>query len=245
MISETTIDRERIENPIILYGNCPIIITIPHDGDLKEFDGTHLAFVPENKRRDLHTKEIGLALRKEMEETYGLRPTLVIQQIHRRFMTQQIEGSFQNAVEESVANVTRQFSDVLLFDLHGFAERPVTLHFAASSTPKNVDFGIILGTHHRRSIRNNEDVELAKSLRLSGFTTYLPASHAIEGEIFTAEPPHTVLQTIRRMNTNRNVSAMQVEIGSRYRNGEGINKIGKALGRFAGQWAAKRTQHSS
>jgi len=115
-------------------GNMPLIISIPHDGDLKPKDIPERPCVNCAKNRDIHTIEIGLEIRKIVFQNTGRYPFIIINNLHRtrldpnRNVKEAADGDFkagkaweefQSYIDSAEAAILRQFGKGLYIDLHG------------------------------------------------------------------------------------------------------------------------------
>jgi N-formylglutamate amidohydrolase len=99
----------------------------------------------------------------------------------------------------------------LLLDMHGFKKQPF----------KGVNYDIILGTNHRKTIRFGIDVDkqLAFFLKRRGYSVYSPTEKKVRGEKYTGA------FTVTHYAEKYRINAIQIEIARKFR-----TKAGRDLG---------------
>jgi hypothetical protein len=115
-------------------GNMPLIISIPHDGNLKPNDIPPRPCKNCAKNRDVYTIEIGLEIRKIIFREIGLYPYIIINNLHRtrldpnRNINEAADGDsiagkaweeFQSYIDSAESAVQNKFGKGLYIDLHG------------------------------------------------------------------------------------------------------------------------------
>jgi len=116
----------------IIPGTLPIILTVPHGGDLKP--ESILARRYGVTAKDANTAELSLMIQEEMEALYGGKPHAVICRLHRskvdcnRDLAEAAQGDpvaiatwqrFHGAAEAMETQITRQYGAGLTLDIHG------------------------------------------------------------------------------------------------------------------------------
>lgn len=117
-----------------IEGNMPLVISIPHDGDLRPDN------IPDRNcemcagRRDVFTMEIGLRVREHIYEKTGYYPYLVISHLHRRKLdpnrgieiaavgdpiAEKAWNEFHSFIDSAIFEVENKFGKGLYIDLHG------------------------------------------------------------------------------------------------------------------------------
>ncbi len=115
-------------------GNMPLVISIPHDGNLIPDD------IPDRNcamcagHRDVFTMEIGLSVREHIYEKTGYYPYLVINHLHRRKLdpnrgieiaalgnpiAEKAWYEFHSFIDSAIFEVENKFGKGLYIDLHG------------------------------------------------------------------------------------------------------------------------------
>lgn len=199
----------------IIEGTLPILITIPHDGN------KILNYVPIRKdtllnfniKNDLHTKSIGLDIANELYSLTGKSPTIIINNIHRKFVdlnrdsksaysstrTKIIYNNYHNFIHKEIKNKLIKNESVLLLDLHGFSCDTID---------------VSLSTRNHKTLYNKNEFDLIfksnsgiyKSLLNNNFITKI--NNPFYGGF-----------TIKNISTkfNKNLSAIQIELGNKIR----------------------------
>lgn len=115
-------------------GNMPLVISIPHDGDLKPDDIAERPCVRCSKNPDIFTREIGLSIREYIFEKTGFYPYLIISHLHRTKLdpnrgielaaggdpqSEKAWNEFHNFIDSAIIVVEKEFGKGLYIDLHG------------------------------------------------------------------------------------------------------------------------------
>ncbi len=202
----------------INHGSLPVLLSVPHDGSLTLINGVSLKKYDLGPR-DYWVSEIAKDIVINSQKLSGKSPTLIVQKIHRKAITEEIQKYFEDVCISLLKELVRRHiqNKILHLDLHGFINQP---SFG--------EFDLILGTAHRKSLKgSNIDYLFSKFMGDKGYKVYLPQEIPKSGEKFTAEPEHTLVQKILKANIP-NVISMQIEIASRFRRKEG-QKEGEKL----------------
>ena len=193
----------------IRQGGLPVLITVPHDGNLKTLRETELPTNTRSKGRDIAVNYIARDIFRYFTYSQSKHPSLIIERVHRTHATPQIETYFEEQVIKTLCNmlIYHNFQGPLLhIDLHGFGEQPV---FG--------DYDLILGTGYRTTIGETQaDIYFATFMQKEGYRVYLPGEEYKEGEKFSADNPQTLVQRVRSFQLP-NVISMQIETWSRFR----------------------------
>jgi hypothetical protein len=137
----------------IYPGKLPIILTVPHGGDLKPTN--MLARRYGVTAKDSNTAELSLMIGEELQKLYGGKPHTLICQLHRskvdcnRELSEAAQGDptaiaawklFHGTADEMENQVTRDFGAGLTIDLHGHRheEERVELGYLLPSTVLNM-----------------------------------------------------------------------------------------------------------
>ncbi len=117
-----------------LEGNMPFVISIPHDGMLKPEDIPDRSCTRCAKNQDIHTMEMGRAMREHIFKLTGLYPYMIISHLHRtkldpnRNVAEAATGhkqaevawaEFHHYIDRAVTEVEQKFGKGLYMDLHG------------------------------------------------------------------------------------------------------------------------------
>jgi len=189
-------------------GSLPLIITIPHDGDLSELDGVQLPYQSSQGKRDLAVRKIGYEIYHFMAERYGKTPIFINQLVHRRRMTPQITEFYNDIVMKTLKSSIYQ-KNLLFIDLHGCTKQP---YFGT--------YDLIAGTAHRRTVKESTlDYDLEAFLTQRGYKVYIPSVIPKEGEVWGATLERTLMQKMLRANLPH-VVGMQIEIARWFRTPE-------------------------
>jgi len=139
-----------------IEGNMPLVISIPHDGNLKPKDVPERPCVNCAKNRDIYTMEIGLEIRKVIFQNTGLYPYIIINNLHRtrldpnRNVKEAADGDsiagkaweeFQSYIDSAEAAILKQFGKGLYIDLHGHRHplRQIEIGYLLSSEELRLD----------------------------------------------------------------------------------------------------------
>lgn len=117
-----------------IEGNMPFVISIPHDGMLRPEDIPDRTCIRCSKNQDIHTIEIGKAIREHIFELTGLYPYIIISHLHRskldpnRNIQEAATGhkqaelawtEFHHFVDSAITEVEQRYGKGLYIDLHG------------------------------------------------------------------------------------------------------------------------------
>ena len=117
-----------------IEGNMPFVISIPHDGMLKPEDILNRTCTRCSKNQDIHTQEIGRAMREHIFKLTGLYPYMIISHLHRSKLDpnrsiqvaatghKQAEiayTEFHDYIKRAIEEVEKKFGKGLYIDLHG------------------------------------------------------------------------------------------------------------------------------
>jgi hypothetical protein len=117
-----------------IEGNMPFVISIPHDGMLKPEGILNRTCTRCSKNQDIHTQEIGRAMREHIFKLIGLYPYMIISHLHRskldpnRSIQEAATGhkepelawtEFHAYIERAITEVEEKFGKGLYIDLHG------------------------------------------------------------------------------------------------------------------------------
>ncbi len=133
-------------------GSLPILITVPHGGDLKP--ANILARRYGVTAKDSNTAELSVMISEELQKLYGGAPHLVICRLHRskldcnRELSEAAQGDpvatatwkrFHEAAEDVEQQITQSFGTGLTIDLHGHRheEQRVELGYLISGSQLN------------------------------------------------------------------------------------------------------------
>lgn len=115
-------------------GNMPLVISIPHDGELKPEDISDRTCIGCSKNQDIYTIEIGKTLREHIFKLTGLYPYLIISHLHRSKLdpNRNIEEAagddqqagtawteFHHFIDSAIFDVEQKYGKGLYIDLHG------------------------------------------------------------------------------------------------------------------------------
>lgn len=231
--------RETVE---ILPGNLPVVLTVPHDGEVTTLGGLELPFDFSSRKRDLYTRDIAQRTSNYLESRSGGNTPVIITQTIRRECLSYVSGAEQNysrTVVLALQAMLAKNAQVLHLDIHGFGD-------LGKSGRANQD--IVLGTKHCETIsKAQEDQALARRLRDNGYEVVVPERVFYPWEKFTAEEPHTLMSVVSRAGFFEDtgpsrVIGMQIEIAGRHRNRDstGRQRIAQVLGDFILEWSGTR-----
>ena len=230
----------------VTAGGLPIILTAPHGG------GAAIPGVPERKgdgvtrfnpRADTNTDILTEKLADALEQKLGKRPYVVIARFHRKFIdaNRRPEDAFESreakatydeyhaAIAAACKEVTARWGRGIVLDIHGQAFQP----------------GVILrGTQNGKTVAHllkrsgREAVYGATSL----FGELAKQGFAIFRAVGSSDPEepnysggHTV--GIHGSSSGGTIDAIQLELGTRYRDaksiGDGAEKLASAITAFA------------
>ncbi len=115
-------------------GNMPLVISIPHDGDLKPESIPERPCINCAKNRDIFTIEIGTIIRDCIYRETGHYPYIIINHLHRtrldpnRNIGEAAGGNshsetawteFHNYIDTAIKDIQDKYSKGLYIDLHG------------------------------------------------------------------------------------------------------------------------------
>jgi N-formylglutamate amidohydrolase len=204
-------------NPSIqlIKGTLPILITIPHDGT-KVLNYTPIrndSSVNFNIKNDLNTKEIGLEIANQLFSLTGEFPTVIINNIHRKYLdlnresnlaysttrTKIIYNNYHNIIEKEVNRILINNKSVLLLDLHGFLSDTID---------------ISLSTRNHKTLFNKNELEIIFNSSSGIYKTLLNNNF-----ITKVNYPFYGGYTIKTISSkfNRELSAIQIELGNKIR----------------------------
>lgn len=139
---------------------------------------------------------------------------------------QQFYSNYHNAIEYFIERALKVYgaNRCLLIDAHGFKEQPF----------EGIDYDIILGTDHRKTIRSGFDIDkqLAFFLRHRGYQVYLPTEEKVFGEKYSGA------FTARHYAAKYRINAIQIEIARKFRTKNGLEfgiKLSKDFADFINQ----------
>lgn len=205
-----------LENTIEVLGDgsLPIVITIPHDGDLSELGGVQLPYQLSQGKRDLAVRKIGYEIYNFMAMRFGKTPIFINQLVHRRRMTPQIAQFYDDTVIEVLKSSIYQ-KNLLFIDLHGCTKQP---YFGT--------YDLIAGTDHRKTVKNSTlDYDIEAFLTQRGYSIYIPSAIPKAGEVWGATLERTLMQKMLRADLPH-VVGIQIEIARWFRTPE-ENSIAK------------------
>ena len=196
-------------------GDIPIILVVSHDGrNVFNFlpirqDSTDNF----NIKNDLNTQKIGKSIYDEVYKTFKHKPSLLINNIHRKYVDlnrhpkfayesyrgEIIYQEYHKFLIQEVNRILEVFDKVYLFDIHGFAhdEIDIVLSTRNHTTVMQSDMANIFNS--KNSIYN----ELARI----GLNTQI--NNPFYGG-FT-------VKNINKRNKDQNISAIQIELGNKIR----------------------------
>lgn len=218
-------------------GQIPVIVTAPHGGT------EAVPGVPERKTgvvlRDQGTREVAESLAKQIEETIGGKPYLVMALFHRKYADanrkeeEALEDpaarpayrAYHASVREFVAEIRRQWPrGAILLDIHGHAADPETI-FRGTQNGRTV--AELLKRHGEAALTGEKS--LLGSLEARGVKV-LPAKAPLADQ---KENPRLAggftVQTYGS-NTPDGIDAIQLELGSDLRS-KLRDKLAKDLAR--------------
>jgi N-formylglutamate amidohydrolase len=213
-------------------GVAPVIITVPHDpiSRISDWQGF------------LQTREKGVIMGLE-EYLWPIIRDIILQTskvsvvrgtLPRRLIDynrsyhdvngpalrdQQLQHFYSNyhgIIEVFIERAMKAYGSnrCLLLDMHGFKKQPF----------ERINYDIILGTDHRKTIRSGMDVDkqLAFFLRRRGYSVYLPIEENVCGEKYTGA------FTVTHYAEKYMINAIQIEIAKKFRTKMGL-KLGMKL----------------
>ena len=214
----------------IFEGNLPILLSVPHDGHMKEIIdekvAVELSRVAPKEKRDGGVKYLAWEIAKVIGDSTGKYPSLVIQQIHRQYINNKIRNVYYQNVLQMASRLSKKHGEVFVLDLHGFSKES---RFAV--------YDMVFGTLHRQTINrfNYLDVGFCYYLGLEGeYKIYLPNEIEFRGEMYTGNGKNNDT-VIKHLSTKfqameKSGDFIQIEIHKRFR-GRSLEEIerGKIL----------------
>lgn len=212
-------------------GNLPILFSVPDDGSDTVLGGIELVKNLESYPRDVAVRSIAKDIYIYVLKIAHVSPGMIIQRIHRSYVSEEIQDCFDNRIKSYLRNVSdsHQF---LFLDLHGFTKQPSI-----------GNYDLILGTGHRKTVgQANIDFKFAEFMSQKGYKVYVPGEGKIEGELYMAEAERTEVQKILQMGL-KNVIALQIEVSKSFRFGDSFDldkgkKLSEDMGDFIIQWSS-------
>lgn len=144
-------------------GNIPIIISVPHGGNII-LDSVPDRTCPDAITvKDNNTRELALEIETEFVKQYGVRPYLIICNLARKKIDQNREielatcgnnlmrkpwNAFHDYIDTAIALATKQFGKCLYIDLHGHGH-PV----------QRLELGYLLKESDLQEFTSDNDVE--------------------------------------------------------------------------------------
>lgn len=131
---EKEVEEEALGNITVQLGELPLIISAPHGGSLKPAEMMDRTDPPGVLTNDTGTAELAWLISAEIEDTIGLRPYVVVNNIHRekldanRDIDEAAQGDplaeavweeYHTAIEEAREMVIEDHLMGLYIDLHG------------------------------------------------------------------------------------------------------------------------------
>jgi N-formylglutamate amidohydrolase len=141
--------RTTVNHTTFQSGNVPILITVPHGGNdaPANVDARTTSYSGFVTSRELHLRDIAVALANELDTTHGITPYMVIGESHRQYIdynrdeTIAVSGGLNQAYEDADANTyydeyhgriagyvstikSNHGGSGLLIDLHGASSVP-------------------------------------------------------------------------------------------------------------------------
>lgn len=180
--------QEVLEKTIFVRrGTLPVLLSVPHDGTLDSIGGVPLALYSGSKPRDFAVRPVARDIFIHILRSSRKSPDLLIQRVHRSFISSQIQSYFENKVinflSEPTSSYRGEMGKVLLIDLHGFTKQP---EFG--------EFDLILGTGHRQTVgESSVDYDFSSFMMDRGYRVYVPSEKPIPGELYPADRPSWTL----------------------------------------------------
>jgi hypothetical protein len=197
---------ELLSETITVYkGILPVVLTVPHDGNLTKVGSVTLDYLG-GKLRDLAVSILATDVYESLSQIRQENITLVMQKVKRQFITPAIQEYFESQCISHIEELASHNTRVLHLDLHGFKGQP---NFG--------EFDLILGTGHRTTVGNSTlDQVFGSFLQKKGYSVYIPTDQTREGELYSASHPRTLVQKVRQAAIE-NVVSIQVEISPSFR----------------------------
>lgn len=206
-----------VSQQFIFESNLPIILSVPHDGHIKEIISKNVATallrVAPMEKRDGGVKYLAWEMAKVIGNLTGKYPSLVIQQVHRQYINDKIRNIYYQNVLRMANQLSKKHGKVLVLDLHGF-----------SKESRFIIYDMIFGTLHRQTVDKQDylDVGLYYYLGLEGgYKIYLPNEVGFKGEMYTGNGKNndTVIKYLSAefQVIGKPSNFIQVEIHKRFR----------------------------
>jgi hypothetical protein len=156
-----------------VVGNMPLIISIPHGGQLQPASIPDRSCDDITAVTDLYTIELAREISKSMQEMYNIKPYLVICNLKRTKIDQNRELAeatcgntaleatwqlFHNYIDTAIADVVSKFGSALYIDLHGHGHTTQRLELGYSLDKdelRNIYLFSTLDPSWRKSSLNN------------------------------------------------------------------------------------------
>ena len=214
----------------VRWGTLPVLLTVPHDGTLHSLANVDLNHLLDSRPRDIAVRRVARDIFIHILKTSKKQPNLIIQRVHRSRITEQIQSYFEDksvSMLEEIAVDSKRAG--LLLDLHGFTKQP---SFG--------EYDLILGTNHRQTVGGtNADREFAGFMRQRGYEVYVPQETPVDGELYGATDPRTLVQKARQQGPG-NVVGLQVEIARHFRTRDATD-VGQKLSGDMGDFMIHRS----
>ena len=193
-------------NITVKKGNIPIILTVPHSGNvcLSDIDirsgNSNCSF---NLSNDLYVDVIADKIYNKLNELNGNKPYIIKNNIHRRYVdvnrdtdcgyehrdTELIYSEYHSYIDRLITYLTKHYDDkILLIDLHG---------------QYSYVGDIFIGTNNGNSIDRDIEIDIVNTFNDMGYVT---TSEYWKGGY-----------TIKHYGKHINVNAIQIEIDKKYR----------------------------
>jgi hypothetical protein len=192
----------------------PVLLSVPHDGRKVTVAGQRIMRLRGGIPGDRNVRYIASDICDGIEGTTGQRPSLIVDEIkrNRRWATSPYyDGHVIDRVAEIAEHHDASAQRPLFLDLHGFSNQPF---FG--------EYDLILGTMHRASVKSDVDRLFGAFMSERGYNVYVPEEEPREGELFTAEPVHTLTHQVSLAVPA--IDCMQVEIHHDFRTAEGRDR---------------------
>lgn len=197
-----------LSREIYIPGTLPVLLSVPHDGRKVTVAGQRIMRLRGGIPGDRNVRYIASDICDSIEGTTGQRPSLIVDEIkrNRRWAT---SPYYDGEVIGRVGEIVEHHQDTsprrpLFLDLHGFSNQPF---FG--------EYDLILGTKHRASVQSDVDRYFGEFMENRGYRVYVPGEEPREGELFTAEPAHTLTHQVSVAVPS--VDCMQIEIHQDFR----------------------------
>ena len=192
-----------------LRGNIPVILTVPHDGRLTEFENEEFPIKKPKRQNDEGTFYVALKIYEDMFARFQKKPFVLFQKVERRRLTRCIRRDFYYRVLEDVRFCLDRWSRCYFIDIHAFANQLAI-----------GNYDVVLGTNHRQTVYREFDRRFGLALGSRLFfdsngskcrlKVYVPDVRPKKGEKFCATKNFTLVRWIK--NRESRVSALQMEI---------------------------------